>query len=87
MVATRHFLDYVEFLYYLQEVGYDDYMTSDTSPTRWDIKGTFEANARVTNRIWNKLNALDGGAFGKLIAERDYLATWRFIEEKILALG
>jgi xylose isomerase len=86
MVATRHFLDYVEFLYYLQETGYDDYLTSDTSPTRWDIKGTFEANARVTNRIWEKLNALDRDAFGKLIAARDYLATWRFIEREILAL-
>jgi xylose isomerase len=87
MVATRHFLDYVEFLYYLQEAGYDDYLTSDTSPTRWDIKGTFEANSRVTNRIWAKLNALDRDAFRTLIAERDYLATWRFIEREILALG
>ena len=86
MVATRHFLDYVEFLYYLQEAGYDDYLTSDTSPTRWDIKGTFEANARVTNRIWEKLAALDRDRFRRLIAARDYLATWRFVEKEILAL-
>ena len=74
MVASHNFLEYVEFLYYLQEVGYEDYLTSDTSPTRWDIKGTFEANARVTNRIWDKLNALDRESFRTLIAERDYLA-------------
>jgi xylose isomerase len=86
MVATRHFLDYVEFLYYLQECGYDDYLTSDTSPTRWDIRGTFEANARVTNRIWEKLNGLDRETFRRLVGERDYLATWRFIEKEILAL-
>ena len=49
-------------------------------------KGTFEANARVTNRIWEKLNALDRDAFGRLIAARDYLATWQFIEREILAL-
>ena len=45
MVGTKHFIDYAEFLFYLQEYGYDDYITSDTSPTRWDIKGTFETNA------------------------------------------
>jgi xylose isomerase len=86
MVGTRHFLDYVEFLYYLQETGYDDYLTSDTSPTRWDIKGTFEANARVTNRIWDKLAALDRDAFRTMVTERDYLKTWRFIEKEILGL-
>ena len=38
-------MEYVEFLYYLKKDGYNDYLTSDTSPTRWDIKGTFEANS------------------------------------------
>ena len=27
--------------------GYDGYLTSDTSPTRWDIKKMFEANNRL----------------------------------------
>ena len=63
--GTKHFLEYVEFLYYLKKYGYDDYLTSDTSPTRWDIKGTFEANARVTNRIWDKLAARGYGASDK----------------------
>ncbi len=34
MVGTHHLLDYVEFLYYLQKYDYDDFLTSDTSPTR-----------------------------------------------------
>ncbi|MBU3951260.1 MAG: sugar phosphate isomerase/epimerase, partial [Proteobacteria bacterium] len=50
--GTKHFLEYVEFLYYLKKYNYTDYFTSDTSPTRWDIKGTFEANSRLTNKIW-----------------------------------
>ena len=41
--GTKHFLEYIEFLYYLKKYDYQDYMTSDTSPTRWDIIGTFEA--------------------------------------------
>jgi len=43
--GTKHFLEYVEFLYYLKKFGYKDYLTSDTSPTRWDVRGTFEATA------------------------------------------
>ncbi|MFC1552152.1 sugar phosphate isomerase/epimerase family protein [Candidatus Latescibacterota bacterium] len=84
MVGTKHYLDYVEFLFYLQECGYSDYMTSDTSPTRWDIKKTFEMNARVTDKIWKKLLSIDRDAFRDLIAARDFLKTWDFIENEIL---
>ena len=85
-VGTRHFLDYVDFLYYLRKYGYSDYMTSDTSPTRWDIAGTFETNARMTNRIWEKLDRIDTDLLSKLVAGTDYLETWRFIEREILGL-
>ena len=86
MVGTKHLLDYVEFLYYLQEYEYDDYLTSDTSPTRWDVKGTFEMNARVTKKLWNLLSRLDRGEFNRLISGGDYLKTWQFIEREILSL-
>jgi xylose isomerase len=84
--GTKHFLEYVEFLYYLKKYGYEDYLTSDTSPTRWDIKGTFEANSRITNRIWAMLEKIDNRAFSRLIAGDDYLKTWKFIEREILSL-
>jgi xylose isomerase len=86
MVGTKHYLDYVEFLYYLQEYGYDDYLTSDTSPTRWDIRGTFEMNARLTNKIWKLLQRIDRKEFKSLIVKNDFLATWKFIEANIFSL-
>jgi xylose isomerase len=84
--GTKHFLEYVEFLYYLRKYGYNDYLTSDTSPTRWDIKGTFEANSRLSNKIWNLLDTIDLKALETLIAKGDYLATWQFIEENIFSI-
>lgn len=84
--GTKHFLEYVEFLYYLKKYEYADYLTSDTSPTRWDIKGTFEANSRLSNKIWNLLDSLDVGALEDLIAKGDYLETWKFIEENIFSI-
>jgi len=86
MVASHNFLEYVEFLYYLQKYNYTDYLTSDTSPTRWDIKGTFEANTRMTNKIWTKLLSIDKEKFESLISGGDYLETWKFIEANILSL-
>lgn len=84
--GTRHFLEYVEFLYYLKRYGYTDYLTSDTSPTRWDIKGTFEANSRITNKIWDLLDRIDSDELGRLIGSEDYLKTWLFIENNIFSL-
>ena len=83
--GTKHFLEYVEFLYYLKRYGYDDYLTSDTSPTRWDVKGTFEANSRLTNKIWALLETVEE-ELGSKIGPENYLETWKFIETHIFQL-
>lgn len=84
--GTKHLLEYIEFLYYLKKYGYADYLTSDTSPTRWDIKGTFEVNSRLSNKIWKRLEQVDGGKIARLMAQGDYLETWRFIETHLFGL-
>ena len=84
--GSKHFLEYVEFLYYLKKYGYTDYLTSDTSPTRWDIRAVFEANSRMSNRIWERLDRVDGGRIAKLMAAGDYMETWKFIEAEIFGL-
>jgi xylose isomerase len=84
--GTKHFLEYVEFLYYLKKYRYKGYLTSDTSPTRWDIRKTFEANSRISNKIWKKLDEVDGGKIARLMARGDYLETWKFIETDIFSL-
>jgi xylose isomerase len=84
--GTKHFLEYIEFIYYLKKYNYKDYLTSDTSPTRWDIKGTFEANSRFTNKIWKKLDQTDSRLLERLIAGGNYLETWKYIEENFFGL-
>ena len=84
--GTKHFLEYIEFVYYLKKYNYSDYLTSDTSPTRWDIKGTFEANSRITNKIWQKLDDIDGRLLKRLIAGGNYLETWKYIEKNFFGL-
>jgi xylose isomerase len=86
MAGSHNFIEYVEFIYYAKSCGYEDYFTSDTSPTRWDIAQTFEANSRITNKIWNMLDGLDGEEFAGLIRSRNYIETSKYIEENILHL-
>ncbi len=84
--GTKHYLEYIEFLYYLKKYQYNDYFTSDTSPTRWDIRGTFEANSRLTNKIWRLLDTIDLNHMESLMGKGDYLETWKFIETNIFSL-
>ena len=85
-VCTSNFISYIEFLYYLIKIDYTDYITSDSSPTRWNIKEFFEMNVRLTNKLWKLLSDLDQSQFDKLILSNDYLKTWKFIEGEILSL-
>jgi xylose isomerase len=85
--GTKHFLEYVEFIYYLKKYEYNDYFTSDTSPTRWDIKGTFEANSRLTNNIWDRLDVIDTQKLETLMSDGNYLEIWKFIETNIFNLS
>jgi xylose isomerase len=84
--GTKHYLDYVEFLYYLKKYNYTDYFTSDTSPTRWDIKGTFEVNSRLTTKIWKLFDQIDSDHLETLMTGGDYIKTWKFIEENIFRI-
>jgi len=84
--GTKHYLDYVEFLYYLKKYNYTDYFTSDTSPTRWDIKGTFEVNSRLTTKIWKMFDQIDTAHLETLMTGGDYIKTWKFIEENIFRI-
>jgi xylose isomerase len=85
-VGSKNLLAYIEFLYYLQKYGYSDFLTADTSPTRWDITRNFETNARLSRKIWNRLQELDQQELHRLIHADDYMATWKFIETQILNL-
>lgn len=87
MVGTKHFLEYVEFLYYIKKYGYTDYLTSDTSPTRLDIKETFSANARWTNKIWELLDRIDTDKLEALMKAGNFSETWKFLETELFFRG
>ena len=85
--GSHNFIEYVEFLFYAKRYSYSDFFTSDTSPTRWDIRHTFEANARMTNRIWSTLDTIDTDELSRLMADRDSVGVLEFTATHLLGLG
>jgi len=85
MVGSKHFLLTVEFMYYLQKFRYDDYITADASPTRFDLKSFFETNVRMTDKIWTLAEKIDEETLGKLISGGNFMETWEYIENEILS--
>ncbi len=85
MVGSKHFLLSVEFMYYLQRFEYDDYITADASPTRFELKSFFETNVRMTDKIWRLAERIDGKILEKLIHDGDFMETWKYIENEILS--
>ena len=83
MCGTRNFQSYVEFIYYLKRFGYSDYLTSDTSPTRVDIKECFEANSRWTQKVWDMLDKMDLNELTKLLNQTDFIKNWKFLEKEL----
>jgi hypothetical protein len=49
-------------------------------------RAVFEANSRLSNKIWQKLDQVDGGRIARLMATGDYMETWKFIEAEIFGM-
>lgn len=84
--GSHHYLAYVEFLYYLKKFNYQDYVTSDTSPTRWDINKMFEINNRITTKLFKAIEKMEQKGLQDVLESRDYMKIWEFLETELFNL-
>jgi xylose isomerase len=84
--GSHHYLAYVEFLYYLKKFNYQDYITSDTSPTRWDINKMFEINNRITTKLFKAIDRMEEKGLQDVLESRDYMKIWEFLEIELFNL-
>ena len=80
MAGTCNLWLYVEFLYYLKELNYEGWITSDTSPVRQDPIETFAFNVRFTNRIWRWLDQVDRGFIREHLEKHEFLPILKVLE-------
>jgi xylose isomerase len=84
--GTRHFLGYVEFLFYAREYGYDRYFTTDASPRIFDMNRFFERHASITHGIWELVGRLDRSKYRKLMEEEKYMDLLELVQRELLRI-
>jgi xylose isomerase len=85
MAGTCNLWSYVEFLYYLKDLGYDGWITSDSSPVRQDAVEMFAFNVRITNRIWNWLDQVDREMIGHHLERHEFMPILKVLEPALFA--
>ncbi|MBU1176295.1 MAG: sugar phosphate isomerase/epimerase [Alphaproteobacteria bacterium] len=84
--GSRNLMSYIEFIFYLKRYGYQDWLTSDASPTRVDIVKMFAANVRITNRLSARIDEIGMSSFEELLKHREYMDVWKALEEGFLRI-
>lgn len=79
--------EYLEFLFYLKELGYDGWITSDVAPFRDDPHEIFALNVRFTERLWNWLDEIDRRWIRERLQRDDFLSIRRMMEPYLFAPG
>ncbi len=62
MAGSRHYWQWAEFLFYLKDSGYRDWITADVFPVRQPAADLFAANVRMTSHLWRWIDSLDRDA-------------------------
>ncbi len=82
--GSRNLMSYIEFVFYLKRFGYQDWLTSDASPTRVDIAKMFATNARMTDKISARIDEIGMSSFEELLKHQEYMDVWKALEEGFL---
>jgi xylose isomerase len=72
--------EYLEFLYYLRELNYDGWITSDVAPLRQDPAEIFALNVRVTEQLWNWLDRVDRADIRERLTRNDFIGIRKMME-------
>ena len=79
--GTWNTMNLLEFLFWLDEFKYDDFLTFDVFPGRLDVNKTFESAIRITAKFCETVEKLDKALIKKLMSENDFLSINKYIEQ------
>lgn len=84
--GSHSLMQYIEFIYYLKKFNYKGWLTSDTSPTRWDIVKMFQANVSMTNQISNRIDEIGMSTFEETLRKREYMDIWADLQKHFIKI-
>jgi xylose isomerase len=81
--ASRHFLHYVELMFYAREYNYDKYYTTDASPRIFGMVDFFNRHSGISRGIWELVGKLDRKKYLKLMQEENYIELMKLVQTEI----
>ncbi len=83
MGASRHFLHYVEFMFWAQQYGYNKYFTTDASPRIFDVVEFFNAHTDVTSGVYKLAQSLNHEEILAMMKSEDYTSLMNMVNKGI----
>ncbi len=87
IAGTRNFWDYLEFIFYLKELNYQGWITSDMAPMRLDAIEAFSRTIETTERMIQLTNRLDSGRLFGLMEQERMIEALEYLEEEVWGKG
>ncbi len=81
--ASRHFLHYVEFMFWAQQYNYDKYFTTDASPRIFDVVEFFNRHSEVSLGAYNLAKSLNHKQITEMMKAEDYNGLMKMINKEI----
>ncbi len=85
--GTRNFWDYFEFIFYLKELDYQGWITSDMAPMRLDAVEAFSRTIETTERMMRLAKQLDSSKLFGLMEEERMIEVLKYLEEEVWGKG
>ena len=81
--ASRHFLHYVELMFWAQQAVYDKYFTTDASPRIFNVIDFFNRHSEVTTGAYNLAKSLSHNQIIEMMAAEDNDGLMKMVNKKI----
>jgi len=81
--ASRHFLHYVELMFWAQEYGYNKYFTTDASPRIFDVLDFFNRHSEITRGAYQLASTLNRQEIQEMMLTEDYNGLMKMVNKEI----
>jgi len=81
--ASRHFLHYVELMFWAQQCKYDKYFTTDASPRIFNVIEFFNRHSEITLGAYNLAKSLNHGQIMQMMREEDFNGLMKMVNKSV----
>jgi len=85
--GAYNFWDFIEFFYYIEKLGYRDWMSYDVYPKEIDMVENFKSATKITRKLQTIAAGLDTQAIEELLKTRNPAKNVRFLYEAVFGEG